>query len=308
MLTLCSFLQRVFAFVKSLTVKVMKRDYRNKAVIMVSGVILMAAAFTSSGFDGGGRNVAEAFAEVPSDGGGLPEEESEEIETITEADIQTNLADSRQEGQQLVGQSLLKDVQRQEEQQKEARRELNQLKQAIRQNDEAREKAAEEARINAEEEAQQKEKEEAVQKEEEEKLRKEAEEAGKVQGLVNYSDEDYQILLKIVQAEAGVCDQKGKILVADVILNRVRSSEFPNSIEAVVFQRGQFSPVRDGSLYSCRVTDETVECVNRALAGEDYSQGALYFMNRSGARSRAVRWFDSRLTFLFQHDGHEFFK
>ena len=58
------------------------------------------------------------------------------------------------------------------------------------------------------------------------------------------------ILERIVEAEATDKDEKSKILVANVILNRVRSKEFPNSIEAVVFQRAygkvQFSPTADG--------------------------------------------------------------
>ena len=44
---------------------------------------------------------------------------------------------------------------------------------------------------------------------------------------INCSDEDYNTLLRIVQAEAGVCDEKGKILVANVIINRVKSPRFP---------------------------------------------------------------------------------
>ena len=98
--------------------------------------------------------------------------------------------------------------------------------------------------------------------------------------------EDYQTLLRIVEAEAGVCDSKGKILVANVVLNRVRSGEFPNTIREVVYQPSQFSPVSNGSINTCQVTSQTIECVRRALEGEDYSQGALYFMNRGGFRKR----------------------
>ncbi|MCI8888656.1 MAG: cell wall hydrolase [Hungatella sp.] len=122
------------------------------------------------------------------------------------------------------------------------------------------------------------------------------------------TNEDYQVLLKIVEAEAGVCDSKGKILVANVVLNRVRSKEFPDTIQEVVYQPSQFSPVSNGSINTCEVTSQTVDCVNRALAGEDYSQGALYFMNRGASKTGAVRWFDGRLTFLFSHQSHEFFK
>ena len=111
-----------------------------------------------------------------------------------------------------------------------------------------------------------------------------------------------------MQAEAGICDTKGRILVANVIINRVKSGDFPNTITDVVYQKSQFSPVSDGRLNSCTVTQETVEAVDRALAGEDYSQGALYFMNRGRSYSHNVNWFDRNLTYLFNHDRHEFFK
>ncbi|MEY8336831.1 cell wall hydrolase [Lachnospiraceae bacterium 62-35] len=122
------------------------------------------------------------------------------------------------------------------------------------------------------------------------------------------SQEDYGVLLKIVEAEAGICDEKGRILVANVIMNRVANGQFPNSVQAVVYQPSQFSPVATGFINQVKVSDKTVECVRRALAGEDYSQGALYFMNREMSQKNAVRWFDGKLTYLFEHEGHEFFK
>lgn len=125
---------------------------------------------------------------------------------------------------------------------------------------------------------------------------------------VSCNARDYQVLLNIVQAEAGNCDDKGKILVANVIMNRVKSSVFPGTITDVVYQRSQFSPVQNGSINRVQVTDNTIQCVERALAGEDYSQGALYFMNRSASRSGSAGWFDRSLTYLFQHGAHEFFK
>ncbi len=115
-------------------------------------------------------------------------------------------------------------------------------------------------------------------------------------------------LLKIVEAEAGVCDKKGKILVANVILNRMKSDQFPDTVTGVVYQPSQFSPVSNGSINTCKVSSDTKESVDRALKGEDYSQGALFFMNRSASRSGAVSWFDGKLTYLFRYQGHEFFK
>lgn len=133
-------------------------------------------------------------------------------------------------------------------------------------------------------------------------------EARQAASVIRYSQGDYEVLKRIVEAEAGICDTKGRILVANVVINRVRDSGFPDTITGVVYQKSQFSPVSDGSLESCTVTPETVEAVDRALAGEDYSQGALYFMNRRQSKSGNVSWFDKSLTYLFQHDRHEFFK
>ena len=126
--------------------------------------------------------------------------------------------------------------------------------------------------------------------------------------LDSYDDRDYQALLSIVQAEAGGCDDTGKILVANVVLNRVKSDRFPDSIADVVYQKSQFSPVADGSIHRAEVSESTKACVNRALGGEDYSRGALFFMNRGASQPGNVSWFDRELTFVLQHGAHEFFK
>lgn len=126
------------------------------------------------------------------------------------------------------------------------------------------------------------------------------------------SEEDFNVLLRIVEAEAGGEDEEGKLLVANVVLNRVNSEKFPDTVKEVVFQRAkgvtQFSPVANGSYYTVEISEETEEAVERALEGEDNSQGALYFAARKYADSDRMRWFDENLTFLFRHGGHEFFK
>ena len=92
------------------------------------------------------------------------------------------------------------------------------------------------------------------------------------------SDEDYETLLKIVEAEAGGEDDIGKILVANVIFNRIEHPEFPSTVTEVVWQNvagsPQFSPTVDGRIHTVTVSEETREAVNRAIDGEDYSQGA----------------------------------
>lgn len=123
--------------------------------------------------------------------------------------------------------------------------------------------------------------------------------------------EDYEALLKIVQAEAGSEDEEGKMMVAGVILNRVNSSKFPGTVTEVVMQREngiyQFSPVGNGSYRNVKVTQETIDAVERVLKGEDLTEGALYFASRKYADPEKMRWFDNSLTKLFVHGGHEFF-
>ncbi len=126
------------------------------------------------------------------------------------------------------------------------------------------------------------------------------------------SDKDYDALLRIVEAEAGGEDQDGKLLVANVVLNRVNSEIFPDSVLDVVMQReqgiAQFSPTVDGRYQSVRVSEDTVDAVERALYGEDISQGALYFCAREKADTEKLQWFDRKLTRLFAYGSHEFFQ
>lgn len=124
--------------------------------------------------------------------------------------------------------------------------------------------------------------------------------------------EDYENLLRIVEAEAGGEDDIGKLLVANVVFNRVKDESFPDTVTEVIFQQSkgvtQFSPVASGRIWKVEVSKETVEAVNRAIEGEDVSQGALYFAARKHANQKSMRWFDECLEYLFTHGGHEFFK
>ena len=126
------------------------------------------------------------------------------------------------------------------------------------------------------------------------------------------TDEELEVLLRIVEAEAGSEDEDGRLLVANVVLNRMESDKFPSTIKDVVFQREngvtQFSPVSSGRYYKVKISEKTIAAVSRAIKGENISQGALYFASRKRASSSKMRWFDTKLTFLFEHGGHEFFK
>jgi len=133
-----------------------------------------------------------------------------------------------------------------------------------------------------------------------------------VEGVMNepieVTEEEYNILLHIVAAEAGGCDVYGQILVANVIFNRVNNNRFPDTIEEVVFQKNQFSPATSGTLWGVKITDRTVEAVDRALEGEDYSCGALFFVARKRVSEKTFNKFNTNYDWLFEHDGHDFFR
>ncbi len=119
--------------------------------------------------------------------------------------------------------------------------------------------------------------------------------------------DEYYTLLQIVEAEATGGDVMSKMMVAGVVLNRVKDSRFPDTISEVVWQDEQFQPTSDGRIYSCTVTDSTVEAVDRVLQGEDYSQGALFFVARDSAALENLNWFDSSLVWLFEYGGHDYY-
>lgn len=151
----------------------------------------------------------------------------------------------------------------------------------------------------------QKQRQEALKKAEEEKKKAEAKK-------IKLRTSEIKVLQRIVEAEAGDQDVKGRMLVANVVLNRVKSKQFPDSVKEVVYEHSkscyQFSPVLDGSINRVKVSKTTKQAVNRVLNGEDESKGALYFVQRNIANKKSLSWFDRDLTRLFKHGCHTFYK
>lgn len=127
----------------------------------------------------------------------------------------------------------------------------------------------------------------------------------------NLSEQDKNVLLRIVEAEAGCEDDEGKLLVANVVLNRVENSAFPPTVTEVVYQKehgvSQFSPAGNGRIDQVKVSEETKVAVERALEGEDISMGALYFMAQNVVAKEKMAWFENHLNKLFVHGGHTFY-
>lgn len=84
-----------------------------------------------------------------------------------------------------------------------------------------------------------------------------------------YSENDLYILSHIISAESGNCSEEMMIAVGSVVLNRVADERFPDNIEDVVFQKGQYSPTWNGAYYN-EPTDGAVEVAKMLL--QDGSQ------------------------------------
>lgn len=118
-----------------------------------------------------------------------------------------------------------------------------------------------------------------------EQLRKLQEE--KIQTTISYgaSGNEMDLLAAIIQCEAGGESHTGKVAVGAVIMNRIRSSQFPNSISEVVYQKGQFSPVASGKLSSVLNQGARSDCyqaAKEALEGSNPIGNALYFNSGTG--------------------------
>lgn len=129
---------------------------------------------------------------------------------------------------------------------------------------------------------------------------------------LDLTEEEIECLERLVQAEAEGEDIYGMILVANVVLNRVNSSYFADDVKGVVFEKigkaVQFAPVKEGGrYYTVKVSDQAREAVRRALAGEDYSEHALYFFQRNRTTAAKASWFDNSLKKLFKYGCHEFY-
>ena len=232
------------------------------------------------------------------------EQDADDVATIIEDKITNYMELSTLGGMFYIAAQQVKGIQAAEEEITQASDTQNQRK-----TDLARENAQTERDIQIE-------KDEAAKKEAKEAsakvAAKQAAEEVANKYVINLGREDVQILERLVQAEAGNQDIKGRMLVANVVINRYKSSRFPDSIKGVIFQHSgrsyQFSPAKSGSIYSVKVTKTTKEAVDRVLKGEDYSKGSLFFVARRAANPNSLSWFDRKLTRLFTHGGHTFYK
>jgi N-acetylmuramoyl-L-alanine amidase len=109
---------------------------------------------------------------------------------------------------------------------------------------------------------------------------------------VNVSAYEKDLLARLVEAEAKGEIYAGKVAVAYVVLNRVDSEQFPNTVSGVINQAGQFSPVRNGAINE-PASEESKRAVEEALLADRSNSESLFFYN---AKTASSRWLDSRPT------------
>lgn len=113
---------------------------------------------------------------------------------------------------------------------------------------------------------------------------------------VTYTTSDLDLLAALVWAEAGDQDFIGQRIVADCVMNRVRSGAWPGSVSSVIYQPGQFSVVANGRLDAgfYNATAENYEAARLALSGDHYDTQVIYFS----------MYYCANGSFAYQHGDH----
>lgn len=122
----------------------------------------------------------------------------------------------------------------------------------------------------------------------------------------NINQEDLYWLSRIISAESRGESMAGKIAVGTVVMNRVRSSMYPNTIYGVIFDQKygtQFTPVANGAIYD-EPTAESIEAARRVLAGERTDSRVLFFVNEKLAPNN---WISKNRTYIMTIGNHKFY-
>ena len=121
----------------------------------------------------------------------------------------------------------------------------------------------------------------------------------------DWSAKESYLLAKIAMAEAEGCNTQTKTLIIMCVLNRVWSDEFPDTIEEVIFQENQFSPIDNGRWDRVEPNEDCYEAVKVVMEAKyDYSGGATYFENCADEDN----WHSRNLEFLYESEGIRFYK
>lgn len=124
----------------------------------------------------------------------------------------------------------------------------------------------------------------------------------------SYSSTDLYWMSRIIHAEAETEPYTGKVAVGNVIMNRVKSSSFPNTVKGVIFEYykniPQFSPVADGTIYNSPNAD-SIKAAKAAFSGTSYVGNSTYFFNPDKSEGA---WIVKNKTLVKRIGDHVFYK
>lgn len=103
-----------------------------------------------------------------------------------------------------------------------------------------------------------------------------------------YNSADYELLARLISAEARGESYLGQVAVGAVVLNRMEHPSFPDTLAGVVYQNGAFSCLYDGQFYE-PIADSAYSAARDALNGLDPSGGAIYYYNPKTATNKWIR-------------------
>jgi len=116
------------------------------------------------------------------------------------------------------------------------------------------------------------------------------------QSSTDNSGDMIDLLARLINGEARGEPYKGQVAVGAVVMNRVKSSEFPDTISGVIYQKGQFSCVTDGQFNKPIDENSTVyKAAREAMNGADPTNGCIFFYNPKTSKSK---WVFSRPTVI----------
>jgi len=99
---------------------------------------------------------------------------------------------------------------------------------------------------------------------------------------------EMELLARVVYSEARGEPYKGQVAVAAVVMNRLKSNQFPDTISGVIFQPGAFTAVDDGQFW-LTPNDSAYKAAKEAVRGWDPSRGALFYYNPKTAVNKWIR-------------------
>jgi N-acetylmuramoyl-L-alanine amidase len=130
--------------------------------------------------------------------------------------------------------------------------------------------------------------------------------------IVDFTIEELDMLCYVVEREAHDGSFEHKQIITQIILNRVLSDDpiYPKTIKGVLHQKNQFNTISNYYDKTVPPTMETIQSVYEVLQGKniDVTCNAIYFYSPKYASDEAAKWFETNCTYLFEFEGHRFFK